>query len=159
MSNITLTTMVCIEDPATGHVLVQDRLLKFKGLAFPGGKIEPGESMHDCAVREIFEETGLLIRNLQFCGFKHECWRETPGNEERRYLVFFYKTRDFSGELVDTPEGQHTWMTMDELTQQTSRFTPYFEDYLPMFFGAHSEAFCYYPEAGNYDARKLVYYS
>jgi len=44
MHYVTLTTMVMIENPATGQILVQDRLLKFKGLAFPGGKVDPGES-------------------------------------------------------------------------------------------------------------------
>ncbi len=31
-----------------------------------GGKIEDGESPHDCAVREIYEETGLTPKNLKY---------------------------------------------------------------------------------------------
>jgi len=159
MPNIILTTMVMIENPATGQVLVQDRLLKFKGLSFPGGHVDPGESVHNCAVREVLEECGLCVRNLKFCGFKHECWRETPDGEEIRYLVFMYKTHNFSGKVVDTAEGQHVWMSIDELKQQKPRFTPHFEDYFSMFFDEqHSEAFCLYPEPGKYNIRELTYF-
>ena len=35
-----------------------------------GGKFENGESPEDCAVREVFEETGLVIKpeDLEYCG-------------------------------------------------------------------------------------------
>jgi 8-oxo-dGTP diphosphatase len=35
--------------------------------AFPGGHLEFKESIADCAVREVFEETGPSIKNLR-CG-------------------------------------------------------------------------------------------
>jgi len=158
MPNVTLTTMVMIENPATGEVLVQDRLLSFKGLAFPGGHVDPGESIYECAVREVKEETGLDVRDLKFFGMKHECWHETPEGEEQRYFVFCYKTCDFSGELVDTREGRHFWMGLEELQQQQARFAPWFKDYLPMIFNEHSEVFCLYPEAGCNDIREIAYY-
>jgi len=159
MNKITLTTMVMIQCPESGQVLVQNRLRSsFKGLSFPGGHVEPGESLHDCAVREVAEETGLAVRDLQFCGFKHECWCETPNSEERRYFVFFYKTDDFSGTLMDTDEGQHFWSSLDELLLRKAEFTPFFEDYIPMFDGAHSEAFCTYPKPGEYDTREITYF-
>jgi len=150
--------MVMIENPETGQVLVQDRLLKFKGLAFPGGKVDPGESIYSCAVREVREETGLAVRDLTFCGMVHYCWRETRDSGEERYFVHLYKTRNFSGKAIDTEEGQHIWMTMDELKQQKPRFTPRFECYFPMFFGEHSEAFLHHAIPGDYTNTDFVYY-
>jgi len=142
MPNITLTTMVMIENPATGEVLVQDRLKRWKGLAFPGGHVEEDESIHDCAVREVLEETGLAVRDLQFCGMLHYSWHETPDSEERRYFVFLYKSSVFSGQLIqEMEEGRHFWISPEALRQQEERFSPNFANYFPIFLGEQSEAF------------------
>ena len=37
---------------------------KVRGLEFPGGKVEAGESIIDAAYREVYEETGALIGEL-----------------------------------------------------------------------------------------------
>jgi len=110
---ITLTNMIVIRDPATGKVLAQERTKDdWGGLSFPGGKLEPGEAIYDSAIREAFEETGLVVKNLKSCGIIH--WINT-GNDDR-YLSFLFATEDFSGELkIDSDEGRHLWISTDEL--------------------------------------------
>lgn len=45
--------------------LVQKRKLNWNGYEFPKGGVEKGENDIDTVKREIFEETGLLIKNIK----------------------------------------------------------------------------------------------
>ena len=70
-----------------------------------GGKFEPGESPEDCAIREVFEETGLTMHTWAYRGivtFVSDEW----GTE---YMHLFH-SEDFSGTLKDCDEGVLEWV-------------------------------------------------
>lgn len=41
---------------------------KERGLEFPGGKVEQGENAKEAAIREIMEETGGIVADIQYIG-------------------------------------------------------------------------------------------
>ena len=138
MAQFTLTNMVMIQDKNSGQVLVQDRILSYPGIAFPGGHVEAGESIYDSAVREIKEETGYEIRNLKSCGFIY-C-DSTNGD---KYFTYFYKTSDYEGSCVnETREGKVFWVDLEEMSQM--KLAPNMDKYMKMFFGNYLE--CYVRE-------------
>lgn len=80
---------------------------KWNGL---GGKFEAGETPEECVRREVQEEAGLVIQNprlqglLMFPNFKGNDW----------YLFVFTAT-EFSGELIDSPEGKLEWIPDEQV--------------------------------------------
>ena len=107
----TIFTNICMVYDGEGNVLVQNRLNPdWPGIVFPGGHVEAGESFYDAAVREVFEETGLTVSELQMCGIKD--WFRDDGT---RYVVLLYKTDKFEGELTSSDEGEVMWIPLAKL--------------------------------------------
>lgn len=104
---IILANMCMIYDG--NKVLVQNRIKSWTGIAFPGGHVEVGESIVDSTIREIREETGLVITKLKFCGIKQ--WFQ----DDIRNICFLFKTNKFQGELKSNEEGHNFWIEKDEL--------------------------------------------
>ena len=93
-------------------ILVLDRMNPdWPGITFPGGHVEPRESFVDSVIREVKEETGLDIANVRLCGVKQFTHREG----KYRYIVLFYKTDTYSGELKSSKEGKVFWINKNYL--------------------------------------------
>lgn len=107
---VVLTNMCMVYDNQ-GNILVEDRLdPDWPGVTFPGGHVEPGESFTQSVIREVWEETGLMIEAPELCGVK-----QFPEDDGTRYIVFLYKANHFSGELRSSEEGKVFWIKRSEL--------------------------------------------
>lgn len=105
---VELTVLCMVYDDH--KILLQNRVKNdWKGYIFPGGHVEKGESFVEATIREIKEETGLTVKNLQLCGIK-----QFP-IDHGRYIVLLYKTNQYEGHLISSQEGEMKWIDRKSL--------------------------------------------
>jgi 8-oxo-dGTP diphosphatase len=133
--------MICDGD----RVLVQDKVHhEWGGLTFPGGHVEVTESFTDAVIREVFEETGLVISCPMLCGIK-----DWVNDDSSRYMVLFYKTDKFSGQLRSSPEGPVFWIRLEELLS-SNRLALDMKDMIQVFLRDDLSEFFYYKQDGHW---------
>ena len=108
--NVELTVLCLIQDG--NRILLQNRVKEdWKGYTFPGGHVEPGESFVDAVIREMKEETGLIITNPRLVGVK-----QFP-IENGRYIVLLFKATEFEGTVISSDEGEMEWIDINDLSK------------------------------------------
>ena len=69
-----------------------------------GGKFEPGETKDECLLREVREETGLILTEYRFCGIVHFLSDTWPDEDMYLYTASGYSGDDsfieLSGDIV-----------------------------------------------------------
>ena len=122
---------------------------KWNGL---GGKLEPGETPEECAIREIREESGLEVKHLVLKGLltfplfaKNEDW-----------YAFVYVVDQVEGDMIDSPEGILEWVDNDKILELNlwegdHIFLPWLER-----SGFFSAKFVY--DNGRYIDHQVVFY-
>ncbi len=75
-----------------------------------GGKFLEGESPEECVRREVFEETGLTLKSLEYRGIV----TFVADNSYTEYMHLFYSDK-FSGSLIDCDEGVLEWVKKSEM--------------------------------------------
>ena len=144
-----ILTNLCMLYDHNGNILVQDRKdPSWPGICFPGGHVEPGESFVESVIREVREETGLTIENPILCGTK-----QFPTKNGERYVVFFYKTDKFSGQLQSSNEGEVFWIKRSELEKYP--LVDDFADMVKVFESEDLSEFQYYMEDGSWKLKLL----
>ncbi len=81
---------------------------KWNGL---GGKLENGESPEECVIREVYEESGLTIKNPTLRGIM----TFPKFDDIDDWLVFLYTANQFSGDLIESDEGELNWINNNEV--------------------------------------------
>lgn len=81
---------------------------KYNGL---GGKFEDGESPEECVIREVYEESGLKIKNPLLKGIL--AFPKFDGKND--WIVFVFTAEKFSGKLRQSKEGNLLWVKNEDL--------------------------------------------
>ncbi|MGI6706179.1 MAG: NUDIX hydrolase [Clostridia bacterium] len=137
-----LTTLCYIKDK--GRTLMLHRVKreqdihggKWNGL---GGKLEQGETPEECVIREVYEESGLIIQNPTLRGIlTFPLFYD--GEDE---YTFVFTAEDFQGNLRESDEGILQWIDDAEISS------------LNLWEG--DRIFLKWLETGRFFSGKLVY--
>ena len=101
-------TLVLLLDAVGNRVLLGKKKRGFGAgkLNGFGGKVEPGETIVECAVREMEEESGLRVKNPSYRGFLHF---DFQGREDEVLEVHVFLATEWEGSPVESDEMAPEW--------------------------------------------------
>ena len=88
----------------------------------PGGYLEYGESFEECAAREVSEETGLILKKVEFYGITNNIFR----NEQKHTISVFMKADYPANQMVvnKEPHNIENWQLFSMNNLPDNLFLP-----------------------------------
>lgn len=98
-------------------VIVQRARDPLKGQwSIPGGALEIGETLRQCAAREALEETGLRVEAVDVLDVFDSIYPDADGRARYHYVLIDFLCRVLGGELRAGGDAtQARWVTGEEL--------------------------------------------
>ena len=84
----------------------------------PGGVVEAGETLHHAVIREIAEETAIIIEPVALAGQREFITRDEAGKVSRHFVILCFAARWLAGEGTPQIEelSELRWLLPAELT-------------------------------------------
>lgn len=121
----------CIEDEQ-GRLLWQKRQ-DFGWWGLPGGLIEIGETIEECVVREVFEETGLRVKPTRLVGVYSSPDYDViyPNGDQAQLVGYCYACRIIGGKLriANHETLEYEWFTQADAPQSGSLYPDMVHDF------------------------------
>ncbi|RXZ79723.1 8-oxo-dGTP diphosphatase [Paenibacillaceae bacterium] len=122
-------TMCMVQDGSKVLLINRPDKKGFPGYIAPGGKVDFPESIVNGAIREVQEETGLVVQDIVYKGLNEFC----EPDKGLRYMVFNYLATSFTGKLLEyPPEGELLWVEIKDALNLPMQ--DWFKERFPLFF-------------------------
>lgn len=111
-----------------GKILTASRRGEPNNIGIPGGKVDPGETVLEAAVREVLEETGIQVRPDEMYQVYIRPCRGDVDYEMTTFLCFaedIAPRADFDEPFEFETGIQIRWSTWEELTAPHNNFAKY----------------------------------
>lgn len=82
-----------------------------------GGKLHSDESIEECAVREVKEETGMDSEFISIKGVLHERLYDEK-NLKYGLLLFFVEAKPKTFKITESHEGEVKWFSLKDLDKE-----------------------------------------
>lgn len=80
-----------------------------------GGKFEKDESPEECMLREVKEETGLMLKS-----YKLRCIVTYVSTTWETEYMYVFTSKDFTGNLIECNEGDLEWVNKKDVLRLNS---------------------------------------
>lgn len=111
--------------PAVGILIIKDsRILLIKRVfppsagkwSIPGGIVELGEKVEEAARREVREEVGIEIGDLELLGIYDNIIRDNDGKVRYHYVIVEYLAKPISTAITPSDEvAEYTWVNLEDV--------------------------------------------
>lgn len=137
-----MTGAVVIVVNAAGEILLQFR--SDGGWGLPGGLSELGESLEETAAREVLEETGLTVNNLELLNVYSgkDYYFKLENQDEFYSTTAVYFTNDYLGELT-TDHDETKALQFFSLKHLPSDLTEEYSKYIDAYQHTYNHASAY----------------
>ena len=81
---------------------------------FPGGKVDPGETVPECMIRELHEETGIRVTGMNLVDLIVQSPRSGFTDT---WIVAMFSVREYTGtpKIMEDVHDQCGWFSWDEI--------------------------------------------
>jgi len=102
----------------------------------PGGSVEPDEDPSDAVVREMWEETGLLVKPTGLIGVfgGSNFVVQYANGDETQYVMSVFECSVLSGQLADSSDEVTSCRFVDEAEFDTLAVSPWTREVLPLCY-------------------------